>query len=249
MSTNISRRQLLSTGLAAVGGTLAASALATSALAADKAKPDKTKEKEKEKAPTKNGQLTLEGLGNLLAALGLKTTREKSQYNFTFPAKLDVEWNMTMSAVLSTDEESIWIMAWLNELPKSASDVPRTALLRLLAENDKMGKAFFAYIPSTRRFVLERVIDNEDITTASFKEDMLDLARLVVDTQAAWSVSEWKSSGASPGDSGKDSSKDSTKDSPKEEVPSILTGTSGAKPIKTATNDVPAGGKPSPKKK
>jgi hypothetical protein len=231
MSSNISRRHLLSTSLAAVGGTLAASALA-----ADKAK-------DKEKAPVKSGQLTLEGLGNLLAALGLKTTREKSQYNFTFPAKLDVEWNMTMSAVLSTDEQSIWIMAWLNELPKAASDVPRTALLRLLAENDKMGKAFFAYLPSTRRFVLERVIDNAEITTATFKEDMLDLARLVIDTQPVWTVSEWKSSGASPGDAGKDAAK--------EEAPSILNsaGTSSAKPIKSAGKEVPAGGTSGPKKK
>jgi hypothetical protein len=229
MPSNISRRQLLSTGLAAVGGTLAAGALA-----ADKAK-------EKAKAPANSGQLTLDGLGNLLASLGLKATREKTQFNFTFPAKLDVEWNMTMSAVLSTDEETIWLMAWLNELPKSASDVPRTALLRLLAENDKMGKAFFAYIPSTRRFVLERVIDNQDITPTTFKEDMLDLARLVIDTQSAWTVSEWKSSTASPGDGVKDASK--------EDAPSFLTGTSGAKPIKSATKDAPSSGAASPKKK
>jgi hypothetical protein len=229
MPANISRRHLLSTGLAAVGGTLAAGVLA-----ADKPKKE-------EKAPARKGQLTLEGLGNLLAALGLKATREKTQYNFTFPAKLDLEWNMTMSAVLSSDEESIWLMAWLNELPKSASEVPRTALLRLLAENDKMGKAFFAYIPSTRRFVLERVIDNDGITTASFKEDMLDLARLVIDTQPVWTVSEWKSSGSSPGDSGKEAAK--------EEVPSILTGTGSAKPIKTATKDAPSGESSSPKKK
>src|SRR5262245_45126184 len=184
MSSQISRRRLLSTSLAAVGGTIATGALAA----------------EGEKSAAKKGKLTLEGLGNLLKALGLKTTKEKSQYNFTFPAKLEEEWNMTMSAVLSTDEESIWIMAWLNELPKSASDVPRTALLRLLAENDKMGKAFFAYMPSTKRFVLERVIDNENITTASFKDDMLDLARFVIDTQAFWSVAEWKQSGSTAGD-------------------------------------------------
>ncbi len=217
MPTNISRRQLLSTGLAAVGGSLAAGALAA--------------EKSKEKAPAKSGQLTLEGLGNLLAALGLKATREKTQYNFTFPAKLEVEWNMNFSAVLSADEESIWLMAWLNDLPKAASEVPRTALLRLLAENDKMGKGFFAYIPATRRFVLERVIDNAEITTASFKEDMLELARLVIDTQAIWTVSEWKNSGASPGDS---------KDAAKADAPSMLTGsTSDAKPIKSAAGASP----------
>ena len=224
MSSNISRRALLSTGMAAVGGTLAASAFAA----------------EDNKSAAKKGKLTIEGLGNLLKALGLKVTLEKTQYNFTFPAKLEEEWNMTMSAVLSTDEESIWIMAWLNELPKSAADVPRTALLRLLAENDKMGKAFFAYMPSTKRFVLERVVSNENITTASFKNDLLDLARFVIDTQAYWTVSEWKQSGTT--ESAKtDSSKDS-KPGATDDVPSILTGTGGAKPIKAAAKDAPAGG-------
>ncbi len=233
MSTNISRRQLLSTGMAAVGGTLAAGALA--------AEGDKT-------APAKRkGQLTLEGLGEILTGLGIKTTREKSQYNFTFPAKLEEEWNMTMSTVLSADEQSIWVMAWLNELPKSAADVPRTALLRLLAENDKMGNAFFAYMPSTKRFVLERVIENENITQKSFKNDMLDLARNVIDTAPYWTVSEWKQSGSSPSTSGKDE-KSSHGTSPTDEAPSILNMTGGAKPIKTATKDAPAAGSSSRKK-
>jgi hypothetical protein len=218
---------LLSTSLAAVGGTLATSALAA----------------EGDKAPVKKGQLTLEGLGKLLAAMGLKATKEKTQYNFTFPAKLDEEWNMTMSAVLSTDEDSIWLMAWLNELPKSSAEVPRTALLRLLAENDKMGKAFFAYMPTTRRFILERVIDNENITTESFKEDMLELARFVIDTQAVWSVAEWKQSGSTTGDSAK-AGKGSSDD-----TPGVLNSSGGAKPIKSATKDSPAGGSSAPKKK
>ena len=94
----------------------------------------------------------------------------------------------------------------------------------------RWARRFFAYIPATRRFVLERVIDNEEITTASFKEDMLDLARLVIDTQAIWSVSEWKNSGASPGDS---------KDAAKADAPSMLTGsTSDAKPIKSAAGEL-----------
>jgi hypothetical protein len=227
MSSNISRRQLLSTSLAAVGGSLAATANAA----------------DSEKAAAPKGKLTLDGLGKLLAAMGLKVTKEKTQYNFTFPAKLDVEWNMTMSAVLSEDEESIWLMAWLNELPKSAADVPRTALLRLLAENDKMGKAFFAYMPSTRRFILERVIDNVNITTESFKDEMLELARFVIDTQSVWSVAEWKQSGSTPSDSAKESKGSS------DDAPGVLNGSSGAKPIKAATKDAPTGGSSPTRKK
>ena len=227
MSSNISRRQLLTTSLAAVGGSIAATTLAA----------------EDDKAPARKGRLTLEGLGKLLSAMGLKVNKEKSTYHFTFPAKLDVEWNMTMSAVLSEDEESIWLMAWLNELPKSAADVPRTALLRLLAENDKMGKAFFAYMPSTRRFILERVVENEGITTESFKDEMLELARLVIETQSVWSVAEWKQSSSTPSESSKESKGSS------EDAPGVLGGSGGARPIKSATKDAPAGGSSAPKKR
>ena len=38
-----------------------------------------------------------------------------------------------MSAVLSQNGQSIWLMAWLDELPRSSAEVPRAALLRLLA--------------------------------------------------------------------------------------------------------------------
>lgn len=226
MSQNISRRQLLSTGLAAAGGTLATAALAA----------------EGSKTPAK-GQLTLEGLEKLLAAIGMKTTKADSRIDFTWDAKLeDTEWKMTMSVILSSDESSgIWLTAWLDDLPKSSADVPRTALLRLLAENDKMGKAFFAYSSGNRRFVLNRFVKNENVTTASFKNDMLDLAHFVVETQPLWSVSEWKQPGSAPTSSGKDSSK--------EQAPSILTENSGAKPIKSATQDAPAGGSARPAKR
>ena len=223
MSDNLSRRQLLSTGLAAVGGTLAAGALAA----------------EGDKAPAK-GQLNLETLGNLLAALGLKTTKVETRYDFTFPAKLDVEWNMTMSVFLSADEQALWITAWLDELPKSASEVPRTALLRLLSDNDKIGKGiFFAYVASVRKFVLERCIRNENITTASFKNDMLELARTVADTLAHWSVAEWKQMGTSTASNGKDKEKDPV---PDDNGPSVLTERGGGKALKTATKDAPEGG-------
>jgi hypothetical protein len=90
-----------------------------------------------------------------------------------------------MSTVMSQDGSSIWIMAWLDELPKSAADVPRTALLRLLSDNDKLGKGkFFAYIAPNRRFVLQRVIPNENITAATFKAALDDLGQSVVGTHA-----------------------------------------------------------------
>ena len=102
-----------------------------------------------------------------------------------------------MSAVLSQDGESIWVIAWLDELPRSAAEVPRAALLRLLAENDRLGNGkFFAYLSGNRRFVLQRVIPNRSITTALFGEVLRDLGSSVVVTQPHWTVANWKSRGA-----------------------------------------------------
>lgn len=140
------------------------------------------------------GQLTEESLGRMLQAMGLEVKKEEKRYDFSFDAVHEgEEWRLTMSAVLSQNGKSIWIMAWLDELPRSAADVPRTALLRLLAENDRLGNGkFFAYIASNRRFVLQRVIPNENLTTASFRDALQDLGGSVADTYAYWSVANWK---------------------------------------------------------
>ncbi|HEY4259303.1 MAG TPA: type III secretion system chaperone, partial [Schlesneria sp.] len=117
------------------------------------------------------------------------------RYDFAFKSTIeDAEWELSMSTVMSQDGSSIWIMAWLDELPKSAADVPRTALLRLLSDNDKLGKGkFFAYIAPNRRFVLQRVLPNENITAATFRAALDDLGQSVVGTHAHWSVANWAS--------------------------------------------------------
>src|SRR6476619_931287 len=96
------------------------------------------------------GALNEKSLGELLESLTLKPDKQQQRYDFAFLAPFDDQkWELSMSAVLSQDGTSIWIMAWLDECPKAAAEVPRTALLRLLAENDKLGGGkFFAYIPS-----------------------------------------------------------------------------------------------------
>lgn len=255
MTTIISRRHLLSTGLAAIGATLATTALAAEKSAAKSADKSKGKADDAGKAPAKanqapvDGQLSLEALGNLLDAMGLKPAKFETSFNFTFPFKAEIEWNMAMTATMSTDEQGIWITAWLAELPQSAADVPRTALLRLLAQNDELGEGiFFAYISKVRKIVLECMIANEDVTSASFKEDVRNLATKVSETQQFWNVAEWKQSTSSPSGSGKDSASDDK--SSADEKPAVLSGsgTKDAKPIKMATKDASAGGA-APKKK
>ena len=146
-------------------------------------------------APVAKGKLTDQSLGTLLKAMGVEATSAEQRYDFAYKATIeDAEWDLSMSAVLSQDGTSIWIMAWLDELPKSAADVPRTALLRLLSDNDKLGKGkFFAYIPANRRFVLQRVIPNENITAATFRAALDDLGQSVAGTHAHWYVPNWTS--------------------------------------------------------
>jgi len=133
-------------------------------------------------------------LGNLIRAMGADAKLEEKRYDFSFPARYaKEEWNLSMSAVLSENGNAIWVMAWLDPCPRTAVDVPRTALLKLLARNDTMGNGkFFAYIPANNRFVLERVVPNENITTAKFREVLQDLGAGVVETYPYWSVANWK---------------------------------------------------------
>lgn len=148
-----------------------------------------------ETAAPKAGQLNEELLGNLLKAMGLKPEKVEQRYDFMFRSIHDKEeWDLSMTAVMSADNTSVWIMAWLDDLPKSAADVPRTALLRLLAANDRLGKGkFFAYVASNRRFVLQRVVKNENISTRGFAEALKDLGASVVETHPYWATANWSS--------------------------------------------------------
>lgn len=149
-----------------------------------------------EAAARKSGELNGERLGTLLKAMGLKPEKIEQRYDFTFRSIHDrEEWDLSMTAVMSSDSSSIWVMAWLDELPRSAANVPRTALLRLLAANDRLGKGkFFAYVASNRRFVLQRVVPNQNISTRMFAEVLKDLGVSVVDSYPQWSTAGWSSS-------------------------------------------------------
>lgn len=142
------------------------------------------------------GQISEAELGNLLKAMGLKTSKNKKRYDFQFKANQNKEeWELSMSAVLSENGEWVWVMAWLDPLPRSAADVPRTAMLRLLSDNDRMGNGkFFAYISSNRRFVLQRVIPNQNMSTKKFHEILSDLGSSVVQYYPHWSTDNWKRS-------------------------------------------------------
>ena len=179
-----SRRKLLTGGAAALFGL----SLGTGAVLAQQ--PAATQPAAQDRLP---GQLSEDQLGQMIAALGIKPEKQQQRYDFAFKAKMgEQEWELSMSSVLSRDGKSIWLMAWLDELPKSANDVPRNALLRLLAKNDEIGSGkFFAYIPANRRFVLQQVVPNENMTSAKYKYLLQDLGTSVVDSHDVWDVAKW----------------------------------------------------------
>ena len=152
-----------------------------------------------EDAPAKDelppGALNEKELGTLLESIGLKPVKSKARYDFQFadtPDQEKEEWTYSMSVVLSADQKSIWILAWLDELPSSSRDVPRLALLKMLAENDKMGKGqFFSYIPTNKRFALQQVVENRELSTKKFRTMLRELGQTVYRTYPVWSVSAW----------------------------------------------------------
>ena len=146
------------------------------------------------KVAAKPGQLSDAQLGASLKAIGIQTQKVDSRYDFLHKAIVNKEeWNLSMTAVLSQDGSAIWFMAWLDQLPRSQADVPRTALLRLLSDNDRLGNGkFFAYVATNRRFVLQRVVPNEGVDAKKLKGWLDDLGTSVVDTYEHWSVAAWK---------------------------------------------------------
>ncbi|NNJ24448.1 hypothetical protein [Alienimonas chondri] len=167
----------------------AASFAASGSLLAQEAPADAEPDVE----PLPPGGLTEDSLGALLSAIGLKPSKEKSRFDFQFKTTLEEEqWDFTMSAVLSRNQQSLWVMAWLDELPKSAAAVPRSALLKMLAANDRMGNGkFFAYIPANRRFVLQRVVANTEMSNAKVRGLLIDLGRSVRSEYGVWSTEGW----------------------------------------------------------
>ncbi len=144
-----------------------------------------------------DGRLTETSLGQTLTEMGLKPSKIDKRYDFAFKAIYKgEEWKLSMSAVLSQNEETVWVMAWLDQIPTVEADVPRMSLLRLLAANDRLGNGkFFAYIPTNKRFVLQRVVANKQLSGTALRSVLKDLGTTVIEEYPTWSVAGWKEAG------------------------------------------------------
>jgi hypothetical protein len=164
-----------------------------------------------EEAPIPKGGVSIDDIEAMLQKMSIKPTRVQSRLDFVFSLKKPDEWNLSMTTVLSTDNKTLWICAWLDELPKSAADVPRSALLRLLADNDKLGNGqFFSYDAVTKRFLLQRTMKNENIDAKTLKASLVELGETVINTYPHWNTKLWKS-GSQPSS---DDAGSMTKDAP-----------------------------------
>ena len=157
------------------------------------------------------GQLSEEQLGQMVAALGIKPDKKEQRYDFAFKAKMgEEEWELSMSTVLSQDGRSIWVMAWLDQLPESAASVPRNALLRLLAD----GKRRIMTVDELRRGIEALGPGAYDEMSyyqrwmASISENLLEkgvisvdeLGRRMAAVEARWRAQGWAGEDRADGD-------------------------------------------------
>ncbi|MFN0198621.1 MAG: type III secretion system chaperone [Planctomycetaceae bacterium] len=152
-----------------------------------------------EKAKADAGTTSTVEVGRMLTALGVKPKIEDQRFDFTFKATQNKkeEWDLSMSVALSSNKKSLWVMAWLDELPRSASEVPHSALLQLLSDNDHLGNGkFFAYVASNRRFVMQTVIPVEELTVEKLRATLKDLGATVVLTYPHWNAENWRQEAA-----------------------------------------------------
>ena len=79
-----------------------------------------------------------------------------------------------------------------SQILNKAAKVPAAALLRMLAENDRLGNGkFFAYDRLNRRFLMQRVILNRGITPETLRGVFEDMAKGVIGSHSTWSVARW----------------------------------------------------------
>ncbi len=139
------------------------------------------------------GAVNSASLGQMLVLMEFKPRAAESRFDFEYQFRQgDQDGGFAMSVVLSQDAGTIWVMAWLEEMPKKAAKVPAAALLRMLAENDRLGNGkFFAYDRLNRRFLMQRVILNRGITPEMLRGVFEDMAKGVIGSHSTWSVARW----------------------------------------------------------
>ncbi|HCS50296.1 MAG TPA: hypothetical protein DIW81_01680 [Planctomycetaceae bacterium] len=138
-----------------------------------------------------NTQLTMNDLGRLIQELQLTPKLVGSQYDVVYQAEMnDQEIEVFFSLKLTNDHSKVRIRAWLDPLPES--EISEKHLLELLAAGSELESCFhFGYNKDVKRFLLEAIVPNQNLTSKDLDTTMLQVSEEVSNTWLLWATSEW----------------------------------------------------------
>src|SRR5207244_4379793 len=115
-----------------------------------------------------------------------KSTDGKPMYNVKL--KRD-PWEFNVTVALSSDNTMLWITCPVVDLP-ATDKVPAEVLEKLLIKSDELGPTHFG-VKKSRRVYLNCPLQNKDITPASLRKNLEQLADDVKGTEDLWNPKKW----------------------------------------------------------
>jgi hypothetical protein len=149
---------------------------------------DQAKEKEaaKEKAKDTNGSITDAQVGEMLTNMGYESTKGTYKSGACYyDVKLTTQdFTFSVRLALSPNQRVVWMMAYLDELPKDVSAEKLKGLLQ--AVNSKTGKMQFRMTENSLK--ADQPMDNFGVTPARLKRELEDFAASLQDTKSLWTA-------------------------------------------------------------
>lgn len=136
--------------------------------------------------------LTPESLGTLLREdMGLDASPFENRHDFLYKADLqNQELELFFSVALSTDQKQLRVRAWLDPLPEGM--ISEEPLLKLLNRNAELTAGLhYAYSREGRRFLIEAVLKNDQMTAEKLKTALNEVSMEVATSWGLWATSEW----------------------------------------------------------
>lgn len=140
-------------------------------------------------APAEEGQtLTAESLESMLTAMNYKVTRQEAGAGgpfFTVRATVaGTKYTITV-CVMAEDPRLLYFSMALGTV-EDPTTVTADRSLGLLAENNKITPAHFAFDPELQRFFLFKVIPNSGITKQQMLREFGSIATISARAEALW---------------------------------------------------------------
>jgi hypothetical protein len=148
--------------------------------------------KKNEPTPAPTGTaLDDEGLAALLNGLGyqpeVKMFPTGGRY-YQLAIK-QADWTYDIRAFVNANRTELWLTSPLAYVPRDQATT--SEVLRLLADNEQIGGAHFAYNSATRMLALHRSIANRGITPVQMRTELEEFMTTIRRTQPLWEPSMW----------------------------------------------------------